>query len=75
MRIVGEVVAGADIGIGEITTTTTRHQDLFAGFIGMVEYHDFSSTFAGFDCAHQAGGAGADDQDVCFNGVRWHIIP
>ena len=70
MGIAGEVVAGADIGIGEIAASATGHQDLLAGFAGVVEHRDLPATFARFNGAHQASCAGTDDQHVCVNGLR-----
>ena len=68
MWIVGDVVVGTDVGIGEIAASTTGHQDLLAGFVGVVEHHDLPVTFARFNGAHQASCAGTDDQNVCVNG-------
>ena len=48
MGVVGDEVVGADFSIGEVAASATGHKDLFAGFIGMVEYGYFASTFAGF---------------------------
>ena len=70
MGVAGDIVVGADIGIGEITAATTGHQDLFAGFVGMVEHQDVPTAFTRFNGAHQASCAGTDDQHVCINGLR-----
>ena len=50
--------------IGKITAPATRHQDFFTHFVGTLEHNHAATALCGSDSAHQAGGAGADDQGV-----------
>jgi hypothetical protein len=68
MGIMGDEVAGTDFQIGEVTAPTTGHEDLFAGLVGMVDYHDPATAFACLDGAHESCRAGTEDEYVCGNG-------
>ena len=50
--------------VGEITTTTTRHQDFLADLVRALKHDDAASTIACRDGAHEAGGATTQDNYI-----------
>ncbi|MNR25023.1 hypothetical protein D3C85_1421430 [compost metagenome] len=64
MRILREEVARLGIHVGEVAAAAAGHEDLLAGLVGVVE-HQYPAATAGAELgAHQAGGAGAEDDHV-----------
>ena len=60
----GEEVFGAGVEVGEVAAAAAGDEDLLAGAVGVFEDEDAAAAAAGFDGAHEAGGAGAEDEDV-----------
>ena len=52
------------VQIGEVAAPAAGNQDLLAGLARMVQHHHAPPAPAGGDCAHQAGGARAEDDDI-----------
>ena len=52
------------VQIGEVAAPAAGNQDLLAGLARMVQHHHAAPVPPGGECAHQAGGAGAQDDDV-----------
>ena len=66
VRVFGEEVFRAGMEVGEITATSARDEDLFAGAIGVIEQDDASAAAAGLDRAHETCCAGPDDHNLYF---------
>ena len=62
--VLGEEVFGATVDVGEVAASAAGDEDFFAGFFGVVEQEDSAVAAAGFDGAHEAGCACAEDGDV-----------
>ena len=60
----GEEVIGAGVEVGEVAAASAGDEDFFAGAVGVFEDEDAAAAAAGFDGAHEAGGAGSEDVDV-----------
>src|SRR5579883_1078337 len=45
------------MNVGEVAASSARDEDLLAGAICVLEYRDAEAALAGFDRAHQSGGA------------------
>ena len=67
MGVGGEEVFGAAVDVGEVAAASAGDEDFLAGAFGVVEEEDAAAAAAGFDGAHEAGGAGAEDEDVDFS--------
>jgi hypothetical protein len=52
------------VQIREVAAAATGDQDLFADAIGPLQYSNASSASSGFDGAHQAGRARAENHNV-----------
>ena len=70
MWIFGEKIFCAAVDVGEVASTATGDEDLFADAFGMIEQHDTPSAAACFDCAHHAGSARSQDYDISLLHVR-----
>ena len=64
VRVGREERLGPRLEVGEIAAAAARDQDLLADLLGMVEQQHPAAALAGAQRAHQAGRAGADDDDV-----------
>jgi hypothetical protein len=64
MRIGGEEPFRLAVQIGEVAAATAGNQDLLAGLARVIQHHNAPPTPSGGECAHQAGGAGAQDYDI-----------
>jgi len=73
----GEEIFRCCVNVGEIAAAAAGDEDFFADAVGMFEDGDAAAAFAGFDGAEEAGGAGAQDQNVegmgqgCLTGEWW----
>ena len=59
MRVFGKETIRRAVQVGEIAASAAGDEDFFAGAFGVVEHHHAAAALAGGECAHQAGGAGA----------------
>ena len=59
-----EKILGRAVEVGEVAAATTGDEDFFADAIGAFEKRDAPAAFAGFDGAHEARGAGAENDGV-----------
>jgi hypothetical protein len=64
VRIFGEKVFRLGVNIREVAAAAAGDENFLADFFGAFEEHDAAAAFSGFDGAEEAGGAGAQDQDV-----------
>jgi hypothetical protein len=64
VRVRRQEVLRADVQVGEVAAPAAGHEDLLAHAVGALEHQHAAAAPAGFDGAHQAGGAGPDDDDV-----------
>src|SRR5579863_5725097 len=64
VRIGGEKIIRLAAQVGEIATAAAGDENLFTQTVGMFEDGDAASAFAGFDGAHQAGCASAENKCV-----------
>ena len=67
----GEEIFRAAVEVGEVAAASAGDEDFLAGTRGVFEDGDAAAAAAGFDGAHQAGGACSEDEDVeviCFAG-------
>ncbi len=64
MRIVREERLGSRVAIGEVAAPATGDQDLLADLLGVIEQQHAPAALAGAHRAHQAGGAGPDNDDI-----------
>ncbi len=64
MGIGGEEVFGAAMEVGEVAAASAGDEDFLAGAFGVIEHGEAAPALAGFDGAHQAGGAGAENDGV-----------
>jgi hypothetical protein len=69
MGIGGEEIFRTAVEVGEVTAASAGDEDFFTGAVGAFEESDASVAAARFDGGHEAGGAGADDEDI--EGVGW----
>ena len=61
MWIGGEEIFGCAMEIGEVAAASARDKDFFADAIGEFKDGDATATITGFDSAHEACGAGAEN--------------
>ncbi len=52
------------MNVGEVAASAARDEDFFADAVGVIEQSDAASALAGFDGAHESGGACAEDEGV-----------
>jgi hypothetical protein len=64
VRIRGQKIFGRSVKVSEIATTATGNEDFFADAVGVLEYGDAAAAFACFESAEEAGGAGAEHQNI-----------
>ena len=64
VRIFGEEVLRLGLKIRKIAAATAGDEDFLADFFGAFEEHDAEAAFAGFDSAHEAGGAAAENDHI-----------
>ena len=64
VRIRGDEIFRRAMNVGEVAASTAGDEDFFADTLGVFQDGDAASAFAGFDCAHQSGGASAEDYGV-----------
>ena len=57
MRVGGEEVFRRGVAVGEVAAAAAGDEDLLAGAVGVVEHEHAAAAAAGFDGAHEAGGA------------------
>ena len=62
----GEEVFRRGMEVGEVAAAAAGDEDLLAGAVGVFEDEGAAAAAAGLDGAHEAGGAGAEDEDVDF---------
>ena len=60
----GEEVFRAGVEVGEVAAASAGDEDLLAGLVGVVEDEGAASAVGGVHGAEEAGGSGAEDQDV-----------
>ena len=65
-RVGGNKMGWIAMRVGEITTTTTRHQYFLANLVGAFEHNDAASTITRRNGAHEASGATAQDNYIVF---------
>ena len=65
----GEEVFRGGVEVGEVAAASAGDEDLLAGAVGVFEDQDAAAAASGFDGAHEAGSAGAEDEDVDFGGL------
>lgn len=66
----GEKIFRSGMDVGEVAATTAGDEDFFADAVGVLEYGHPTAAFAGLGGAEEAGGAGAEDQDVKRTGQK-----
>jgi hypothetical protein len=66
MRVAGEEVFGLAVKVCEITATSAGDENLFANTFREIDEGNSTAALAGFDRAHQSGGAGSENYDVEF---------
>jgi dolichol kinase len=59
--------------IGEVAASASGDEDLFPESVCVIEYGDAAATLAGFDGAHQSGGASAENEGVEGMGHEAHM--
>ncbi len=64
VRVFREVVFGRGVEVGEVGAASAGDENFGAGAVGVVEDEGAAVALAGFDGGHEAGGAGAEDDDV-----------
>jgi hypothetical protein len=52
------------VDVGEVAAAPSGDEDLFANAFCVVEQDDVTATVASFNCAHHAGGACSQDDDI-----------
>ena len=72
VRIGREKILGPAVEVGEVAATAAGDENFFAEPVGVVEDGDAASALAGFDGAHQARCAAAENQcvEVMSHGVN-----
>ena len=68
---VEEAVRGG-FQIGEVAAPATGNQDFLAGFVGVVQQQHPPAALPGRHGTHEAGGAGAEDDDI--EGLSVHAL-
>ena len=63
--------AGLGVQVGEIAAPAAGDADLLGWMAGLFEQQHRAAALAGDACAHQAGGAGAEDDDIME--IRWRM--
>ena len=69
IRIGGKEILRPRAAVGEIAATAAGNADLLSQLLGMIDQQHAAPAFSCLDCAHDAGGAGADDDDVGAHGA------
>ena len=64
--VFGDKILRTGMDIGEIASTAAGNADLFGGLCRMIGNHHGSTALAGFNCTHQAGCTGTNDQNIDF---------
>jgi hypothetical protein len=64
MRVVGNIVIGPRVRIGEVTASAARDQNFRPDFGGVIQHSDLPAPSARLYGAHQAGPASPDNDDV-----------
>lgn len=64
VRIVREEVRGLAVQVRKIAAATARHQDLLSNLVGALKHDNAAATTGSRDCAHEARGASANNQDI-----------
>ena len=64
MGVAGEEIFRAGVQVGEVAATAAGDEDFSAGALTVFEQEDTFAATAGFEGAHHAGSAGAEDDDV-----------
>jgi len=54
----------AGMQIGEVAATAPGNPDFFSRFRRMIDNHNRTAAFSGFDCTHKAGGTGTNHKDI-----------
>jgi len=67
-----EEVFGSGVQVGEVAAAAAGDEDLAAGSVGVVEQDDAAGAARGREGAHEAGGTGAEDEDVAGGGGAGH---
>ena len=62
--ILREEILRLAMKVGEVAAASAGNKDFFADFFGAFEEQDTAAAFGGFSGAEEAGGAGAEDEDV-----------
>ena len=70
VRVGGEEVFRGGVAISEVAAAAAGDEDLLAGALGALEHEDAAPAAPCLDGAHEAGGAGAEDEDVDFGHPR-----
>jgi hypothetical protein len=73
VRVLGEVVFGSGVEVGEVGAAAAGDKDLGARFVGVVQDEGATAAFAGCDGSHEARGPCAEDEDVVSAG-RGHCF-
>ena len=58
---------GAGVDVGEVAAASAGDEDFLAGTVGMFEDEGAAAAASSLDGAHEASGAGAEDEDVDFS--------
>jgi len=64
MRIPGDEILGGGMKIGEVAATAARDEDFLADAVSALEEQDSFAAFTRLNRAHQAGGAGSENDGV-----------
>ena len=72
VRIRGKEVFRTAVKVGEVAASAAGDQNFFAQAVGVFEHRDAAAALAGFDGAHQAGCAAAENE--CIEGVGHRAI-
>ena len=68
MGIGRKVAVWGNVQVGEIAAAATRHQDFFADLVRAIQHGHAAAATGGRYGAHQAGGAGSENQRVRHSG-------
>ena len=60
------------VAVGEVAAPAARDADLLGHLVGVVDEQDFQPALAGLACTEQAGGTGADDDNIKNKGSEGH---
>ena len=73
VRVGGEEVFSGGVDVGEVAAAASGDEDFAAGALAVLEQKDAATAAAGFEGAHHARGAGAEDDDVEVSGSGRHL--